>query len=472
MFKPVPGNEGYLISIDGDIVERKPYEECGKRVCTLPYRNEKINISLYGDNGWFEIDWLKWLAYYEIRLPTELKDSLLKIKFVKVNRKGKNRFVKALPVFRKPIVIQDKYRLVPCFPRYAVGSDGEVLDIYTGLIENIHFNHYKSVFIYDPYRNRKREVALHLLLAEAWVTNPDIHVNDIVNHIDGDKWNNDISNLEWTTFTGNLVHAFENDLRTDNIQCKVRDVFTGEIKKFASLSSAGNFMKSRNCVYSLNKHNTPNKLINGRYELRIGEDHTPWFYEKHVLGTKAGRYTILIRDKEGLVKEYPDVRTFKKLFGVWNVSSIYDLIARAEKLYPDLTFSFEDHYHVGEVQAYKLDTREVFEATGMKPLIRLIKSRGIECSINSFKIALKKNGKKAYKGFLVRYKTDEPWALENHAINEYQSKCILAENIETKETIRFDSLRHAERVLKVSRDMLKNRIKIRKPVGNFLLHYC
>ena len=38
----------------------------------------------------------------------------------------------------------------------------------------------------------------------------------IVNHKDGDKLNNDIENLEWTTYTGNVIHAFETGLRTDN----------------------------------------------------------------------------------------------------------------------------------------------------------------------------------------------------------------------------------------------------------------
>ena len=45
------------------------------------------------------------------------------------------------------------------------------------------------------------------LVAKAFIPNPNNY--KIVNHIDGNKGNNNIENLEWCTATWNNIHAFE-----------------------------------------------------------------------------------------------------------------------------------------------------------------------------------------------------------------------------------------------------------------------
>lgn len=51
---------------------------------------------------------------------------------------------------------------------------------------------------------------IHVLVAEAFIPKPDYRVE--VNHLDGDKTNNAVHNLEWMTHKENIQHAFKSGL--------------------------------------------------------------------------------------------------------------------------------------------------------------------------------------------------------------------------------------------------------------------
>lgn len=68
---------------------------------------------------------------------------------------------------------------------------------------------YKNVKLTDKNGIRKN-LFLHRIIAEAFIENPNNF--NIINHKDGDKSNNDINNLEWTSQKDNVNHAWKNGL--------------------------------------------------------------------------------------------------------------------------------------------------------------------------------------------------------------------------------------------------------------------
>lgn len=94
---------------------------------------------------------------------------------------------------------------------YEVSSFGRVRHRRTFHIKALNFSGRGYLFVHlDDGRHRK-SVNVHRLVALAHVPNPNGMPE--VNHLDGNKANNLAGNLEWTTRSGNLLHAYANRLK-------------------------------------------------------------------------------------------------------------------------------------------------------------------------------------------------------------------------------------------------------------------
>ena len=115
------------------------------------------------------------------------------------------------------------------FPNYQVSSTGIVRNKKTGCIMTQKLGRdgrYLSVYLTNAeYENTKR---VHRLVAEAFLGK---HPGMMVNHIDGDRTNNNVENLEWCTAKENNLHAIKNGLNHPGAYQKrpVRVIETGEV---------------------------------------------------------------------------------------------------------------------------------------------------------------------------------------------------------------------------------------------------
>lgn len=86
-------------------------------------------------------------------------------------------------------------------------------------------------------------VPIHRLVATTFIPNTDSK-KIFVNHIDGNKQNNHVSNLEWVTPSENCTHAYQTGLRSDNKHVLAKDIDTGEILEFKTIWECGRYFKT------------------------------------------------------------------------------------------------------------------------------------------------------------------------------------------------------------------------------------
>lgn len=96
------------------------------------------------------------------------------------------------------------------YDNYSISTNSQIRNDITGKIKSTRVNK-RGYPIVDLYLDGNRQTErVHRLVANTYISNPDNKPQ--INHIDGNKRNNDISNLEWCTASENMIYAFENGL--------------------------------------------------------------------------------------------------------------------------------------------------------------------------------------------------------------------------------------------------------------------
>ena len=101
------------------------------------------------------------------------------------------------------------------YPNYQVSHKGNIRSLNynrTGVVKNMIPKPDKWGYLICVLRNKngKKTLHIHRLISDVFIPNPN-RLSQI-NHIDGDKNNNSINNLEWCSQSYNMNHAYKNFL--------------------------------------------------------------------------------------------------------------------------------------------------------------------------------------------------------------------------------------------------------------------
>lgn len=181
--------------------------------------------------------------------------------------------------------------LIPMHTRYAISEEGELLTLATGDVRNNWvgiFNSdennkknvtggYMNITIHRDTYDRTTSAGRHRLLMLTFKKYPR-HVDRLdVNHKNskpGDDW---LDNLEWSTRTGNLKHAYENGLRVQNVPVVARNVLTGEeIHAYSYSDLAEKIGLCSSCSIRHRLEKPFGSVCAKGYQVKLADDERDW----------------------------------------------------------------------------------------------------------------------------------------------------------------------------------------------------
>ena len=182
---------------------------------------------------------------------------------------------------------------------------------------------------------------LHRLVAFAFIPNPDN--KPVVNHIDGNKTNNNVKNLEWNTYKENAIHAHKTGLCKDNKNKIVQLDFNGNTVAFfdsqieASEKLNINISTIRNCCNEKSKAKTAGGFIFKYYnELGIYDIKYNTTLPSNINGQKG----VVQYDKDmNKIKEFKSIMDASNELKLCN-TSIGRCCNGKQKLCGDFIFKF------------------------------------------------------------------------------------------------------------------------------------
>lgn len=241
-------DNSYMIAVDGTIMSQ--------RGIVIPSVNEDGNL-IVKVKSWrglteYKVMDLVIYAFKWGKLNPELIDKIesfpLDSNKLNINADNIGYRFKNGPV---EVIGSPGFFYVPGYPGCAVDRTGRLLTTSNKEIRKWYIYQPKSKKnVRGGYRvtnvrhvdGQAAGITRHRALALTFLGYPDNVDSLVVNHINGIPGDDRLENLELVTRKYNNNHAFDNDLRSQNIKVLVRNVITGEVTEYRSISDAARKM--------------------------------------------------------------------------------------------------------------------------------------------------------------------------------------------------------------------------------------
>lgn len=302
----------FIVGEDGSVIDS--FTNLPTPVMKLKDRTNRI--VLFDGPTPFTLNHGLFLLYVfgKFSLPVDLWESV-DVKFLDGNRDNYTLSNLYLD-YKEPIPVDDSltWYYVPGDEGMCITRAGEVLRIADKEVGKRFIDNKGYV------NSTLLKASLHRSLALTFKSPPDGYPNLVVDHVDGNKENIELSNLEWVTYRENLIRSFKEGQRTDNKVVLVLDTKTGEVTEHHSSNEAARFI-------GVHQGSVSNAFVSGhqtvlkRYKVRYSNDGKSW--DDIVITPKGNAECVAVKARDvltGEVTSYPNVRQACLKCGVFPVS--------------------------------------------------------------------------------------------------------------------------------------------------------
>ena len=221
--------------------------------------------------------------------------------------------------------INEIWKVVEDFPNYEVSDLGRVRNAITKHIRSFTYNNgYPQVDLYPGKQTR----TVHTLVAEAFLGK---HPGLFVNHKNGNKQDNRLTNLEWVTPGENLKHAYDHNLRKPPLEKTVRIKETGET--FESITKCAEAIDGdwRNVSACLNGKRPTHRGLH--FEFVDKPTVKPFLYDFQMAAVEKARNGCIFNGSVGSGKSRTSLFYYFKEQGGWIEGSDYTPMKDPKDLY-------------------------------------------------------------------------------------------------------------------------------------------
>ena len=325
---------------------------------------------------------------------------------------------------------KEVWKVIPDYEPYEASSLGNIR--YGRKLLNYQTDYgYKRATLSKKFDvNIPAKISVHRTIAKTFIPTPENKPQ--VNHLDGNKANNSVSNLEWSTGKENVEHAFVTGLRTDNVYIDLVNIEDGTTQHFRSLTDLTKHLDlAMDTLISYIKRSQYYPMY-GKYRVDI----TPESQERMLKGLKPFYKKIYVYDYlDSSMTEYVSVAhaaintgvntyTVREALGKKQIPVYYMggyLFSYSEfkpdsmnidvaKIDRDKMFSKPLVKIGNEIEVYDYDAKETKLFKTREEASDFILSKGYQCKDTLVTMAIARGRKKKVtgllRGFGIKFKDD------------------------------------------------------------------